>query len=116
MFTKIKLHLKGMLFGYPKTTTVMDGLTLRKLCVVYPPNINRPRTVVKVWNVAVSTVEPDEKFTTHAAWMLHIICTRGLTIANIACAEHSEVLNDARAYKEKIINITQTLKTQPVKR
>lgn len=76
--------------------TVMDGLTFKKIVVVYPVNLFRPKTTIKEWNVAVTTTEPDERFEEHSGWMMYILIEHTHTIRIIALLEHIE--------KEKLVH------------
>lgn len=95
----------------------MDQLKLfKKSTIVYPPNIHRQRAIVKTWNIAVRTAEPEDRFETHAAWMLHILLEHTATIVNIADMESSEAKQSFYAYKQFDVENRTTVKSSTLKR
>lgn len=102
---KVYHHLKGILFGYPKRSTLLDGFLRKKITVVYPKclvnGILREETV-KVWDVAIShTAEPTIGFKTHAEWMVMIMIQRSDCISAIAEAEYNEINHAIKSYHGK---------------
>jgi hypothetical protein len=91
--------------------TVMDHLTFRKIIIIYPINIHRPEARVKEWNVAVTTVEPDERFADHAGWMMHILTEHVNTLYTIILFEHVE-LEDTILFYKTSGSINETVITQ----
>jgi hypothetical protein len=99
---KFYYHLKGILYGYPKRSTLLDGLTISPITVVYPKclvmGILREECV-KVWHVAVKTVQPDKACATHADWMITMMCEKANCVADIATLEYKEIAKDMLVYK-----------------
>lgn len=89
-------------FQKPETKrpcTVMDHLTFKKIIAIYPINVHRPEPVMKEWNVAVTTAEPNERYEDHAGWMMHIMLEHADTIRIVALIEHIEMEESIHYYK-----------------
>ncbi|MBS1519633.1 MAG: hypothetical protein JST50_01450 [Bacteroidetes bacterium] len=100
-FTMLIIYWLVVFFKKPainRPCTVMEGLTLKKIVVVYPVNAYRPKTIIKEWNVAVKTTEPGERFEEHSGWMMYILIEHTHTIRIIALLEHIEKENLVRHY------------------
>lgn len=115
MKKKLIYHLKGLLWGYPKPCNIMinrngQPLTFVKIKCVYSINDNRPTALYKEWNVAVKTAMPEERFETHKAWMLNILCEHGYALSVIAAHNHNELCQALNAYKVGPLN-SKTIKT-----
>jgi len=100
-FTVLIIYWLIVFFKKPlsiRPCTVMNGLTFKKIVIVYPVNAYRPKTIIKQWNVAVTTTEPDERFEEHSGWMTYILIEHTHTIRIIALLEHMEKENSVRHY------------------
>lgn len=82
----------------------------KKIICIYPVNAFRDKTLMKEWNVAVITADPDVRFEHHDAWMLHIMLERISTLAFIAELENIEMRQAINAYKERGIANRSTIK------
>ena len=103
---KIKFQLNGILFGYRKPSALLDGLNKRTIAVFYPKTLVLGvlrEEQIKVWNVAVKTVEPDISFNSHAAWMVGIQTTRASLISIIASYEWNEVCANISYYSKGVV-------------
>lgn len=104
LLKNIKAYALGICWGFPKPSGIMvdcDGNPLKfKSLVVSYQKTGRPEDdKIKVWNVAVKTVEPDETFKTHTGWMLHILLELVYTQSVIADLENIELRQLVNAYK-----------------
>lgn len=92
-FSLMVIYWLMMFFQKPasrRPCAVMDGLTFKKIKVIYPVNSYRHETIVKEWNVAVTTIEPDERYEDHSGWMMYVLIEQTQTIRLIALLEHIE--------------------------
>lgn len=96
-------RLFSLLFVDPNKNvpSAWANISQTPLTVVYPPNINRPRSVVKTWNVYVKTAEPDIRYEDHAEWMYNIQLNRLGTKMDIHNMEMSELRFNIDSYASR---------------
>ena len=94
----------------------MEELSFVLFTVVYPPHNGRPQSIVKTWKVAVKTSEPDERFESHDAWMLHILLEHTYTLTLIAEIETNEMRQIINAYKAVGISNRKTVRASELKK
>lgn len=102
---KLYYHLKGLLFGYPQRSTILDGIPRKAIAVVYPRAIingTLREETAKVWNVTVKTTEPDVIFSSHAEWMLHIQMKRAAAVVAIGELEYLEIEKQVNSYAKGV--------------
>lgn len=113
-FKKLSYQIKGLLYGFPKPCLIYEGLKFKNINCVYDPNSFRSETLVKTWKVAVTTALPDERFETHAAWMLNILLEHTYTLTLIAEFEHLEMRQAVNSYKAVGIINRKTFKPETI--
>lgn len=97
----------SLFYSKPTKSTLLDGLKMRTVTTPYAAALicghHSRNAGVKLWTVAVKTIEPEVVFANHAAWMLNIQCERALIAEEIGLLEKNDILTDARKYKNSVV-------------